>query len=614
MQPEMRMESEPQLAAQVQVQETEPCALQDAKWRLTTRIAFRFVFAYFVLYNFPFPLDYIPYVDRLVGWYGEAWEKVIPWIGAHLLHLSYKITVLSNGSGDTTFDYVQVLCYLVIATVATVIWSLLDRRRTNYDTMQQWLRLYVRLALASAMISYGAAKVLPGQFSAPPLSTLLDSYGDSSPMHLLWTFMGASRSYTAFAGFAEMLGGALLFVPRFTTLGALMLIGVMSNVFMLNMSYDVPVKQYSFHLLLMAVFLAAPDLRRLADLFLLKRKVQLRADQPLFRRKRLNRGILALQLVFGLFLIVTSLRQVHQEVKEFGATIGPPLEGVWSVDEYSVDGVIRPPLLTDNMRWRRFVFHHTNHLMMETMDGHRRYFLLGLDKAKQTITLRTRNSATGKAELLYENPQPDLITLRGDFEGHSIQAKSHRMPKFLLTSRGFHWINEYPFNTTQANAGGGGQAFGIATANFPLAAAAGKHIKYSGYIRTEAITEGFAGLWWRVDGESRQVLAFDNMEGRGPKGTTPWTRYEISLDVPASATNINFGVLHVGNGTAWFDSLRVEIDGKPYTDANTFDLDFESDSPRGFHTGGNGYDVTLDKSVAHTGKQSLRSQFVSTAQ
>lgn len=159
--------------------------------------------------------------------------------------------------------------------------------------------------------------------------------------------------------------------------------------------------------------------------------------------------------------------------------------------------------------------------------------------------------------------------------------------------------------------GKSGAAFGVASAAFPVGVAVGKHIKYSGYIRTESITEGFAGLWWRVDGADRQVLAFDNMQDRGVKGTTPWTRYEISLDVPASATNINFGAVHPGNGTAWFDSLQVEIDGVPFTDLTKFDLDFESVSPRGFYTGGNGYEVTLDKAVAYSGKQSLRSKFVS---
>jgi erythromycin esterase-like protein len=163
--------------------------------------------------------------------------------------------------------------------------------------------------------------------------------------------------------------------------------------------------------------------------------------------------------------------------------------------------------------------------------------------------------------------------------------------------------------TTQSQA----NAFGVATAKFPLEVAAGKHIKFSGYIKTEGITRGWAGLWWRVDGtEMGKLLAFDNMQDRGAKGTTPWTRYEISLDVPANATNINFGVLHAGDGTAWFDSLAIEIDGKPYTDTGKFDLDFESTAPTGFHTGGDGYEVALDKSMPHSGKQSLRSRSLAT--
>ena len=156
------------------------------------------------------------------------------------------------------------------------------------------------------------------------------------------------------------------------------------------------------------------------------------------------------------------------------------------------------------------------------------------------------------------------------------------------------------------------QGFGVATATFPIQAAVGKHIKYSGYIRTEDISKGWAGLWWRADSDSRTAVAFDNMQNRGARGTTPWSRYEISLDVPANATNINFGVLHTGDGTAWFDSLEVEIDGVPYKNSDAFDLDFESAAPRGFFTGGKGYEVKIDNMVAHTGKQSLRSKLTVT--
>lgn len=155
------------------------------------------------------------------------------------------------------------------------------------------------------------------------------------------------------------------------------------------------------------------------------------------------------------------------------------------------------------------------------------------------------------------------------------------------------------------NSGAGGPSFGVATASFPIKDASGKRARFSGYIKTEGITTGFAGLWWRVDGAAG-MLAFDNMQDRGVTGTTDWKRYDIELPVAADAKNINFGAILTGNGTAWFDGLSVELDGAPYPDQTTFDLDFESSPPKGFYTGGNGYTVELDAQVFHNGKQSLR--------
>jgi erythromycin esterase-like protein len=154
--------------------------------------------------------------------------------------------------------------------------------------------------------------------------------------------------------------------------------------------------------------------------------------------------------------------------------------------------------------------------------------------------------------------------------------------------------------------------FGVATGTFPVADAAGKRVRYSGYIKTQGITRGYAGLWWRVDGESG-VLAFDNMAGRGVTGTSEWKRYQIELPVAADATNINFGAILTGDGTAWFDGLSVELDGVSYTNTALFDLGFESAGPRGFFTGGSGYQVQLDRAAAQSGGQSLRMRLLSPA-
>lgn len=87
----------------------------------------------------------------------------------------------------------------------------------------------------------------------------------------------------------------------------------------------------------------------------------------------------------------------------------------------------------------------------------------------------------------------------------------------------------------------------------------GRKITLSGYIKTENVKKGWAGLWMRIDPE----IAFDNMEERGIKGTTDWTKYEITLKMnPKKTTKIVFGGMLVGSGKMWIDDLKVTIDGK----------------------------------------------------
>lgn len=142
-------------------------------------------------------------------------------------------------------------------------------------------------------------------------------------------------------------------------------------------------------------------------------------------------------------------------------------------------------------------------------------------------------------------------------------------------------------------------AFGVATGTFPVEAARGKKVTFSGWIRTEAL-EGYAGLWWRADGPEG-VGAFDNMGGRGPSGTSDWTRYEIVLDIPADTRNINFGLLMPGDGAAWFDDLEVRLDGEVYADPKRFSFDFEEPATPGFFSGPGSYAAGPSEEKPHGG-------------
>lgn len=86
----------------------------------------------------------------------------------------------------------------------------------------------------------------------------------------------------------------------------------------------------------------------------------------------------------------------------------------------------------------------------------------------------------------------------------------------------------------------------------------GQRVRLSGWVKTEEANDGGGHLWLRVDGkEFGRSLAFDNMDGRAPKGTTDWQEYSIVLDVPSDATRVNYGFFVQGKGKMWVNGLTI---------------------------------------------------------
>jgi uncharacterized membrane protein YphA (DoxX/SURF4 family) len=419
-------------------------------WNLATRIAFRLSFIYFTLYIVTTQMlgGLLPF-----GWVPDLGDtgvmhRIYSWVGAHVLRLGAPISFAPSGSGDKLVDWVQAFCILLFAASGAAVWSVVDRRRPNYRALNKWFRVFLRFSAGSTMIGYGMVKWIPLQMSAPGLQRLLEPYGNFSPMGVLWASIGASKSYEMFAGFMELTCGVLLFIPRLATLGAAVTFATAVQIFTLNMTYDVPVKLFSFHLILMSLVLIAPDASRIARVLVFNRTAGPSEQPPLFRRRWLALGALALQLGYGGYILLDGYGSASQAWwQRGGGAPKSPLYGIWSIETMTIDGQTRSPLVTDYDRWRRVFFPFPTVMTFQRMDDSFLPYGAKIDIAAKTVAVTTGPKAQPSI-FKFVQPDPQRLILDGALGGHTIHMEArlvdHR--KFPLLSRGFNWIQEFPFN------------------------------------------------------------------------------------------------------------------------------------------------------------------------
>jgi hypothetical protein len=221
----------------------------------------------------------------------------------------------------------------------------------------------------------------------------------------------------------------------------------MIQVDMLNMTYDVPVKLFAFHLILLSCFLLAPDFLRLVRFLLLRRTTSLSTEAQLFRSVRANRIALAAQIIFGLWLVGFNGHFA------WGAwnTVGggrplPPLYGIWEVKQMSIDEQPRPPLLTDSARWRRAIFDYPDRMAFQRMDDSFAPYGASVNLSERTLALTKSDDKNWTASFTFQRPAGDQLILDGRMDNHQVHMELQLTDrnKFLLVSRGFHWTMEAP--------------------------------------------------------------------------------------------------------------------------------------------------------------------------
>jgi len=340
------------------------------------------------------------------------------------------VEITKSAGSDTLWFWCLHLGWIVVALLVTAVWTAMDRRRHDYRRLAASLIVFARFGLAVVLILYGLGKVIPVQmaFMARP-DRQLQLVGDTSLFETLWGFMGASEPYSVATGLVEVVSGLLLLWNRTQLLGALGSVMAMAQVFVLNMTYDVPVKLAVGELLLVAIGIASPywsNLMRVAF-----NRGETRPVEPWLPLGAGNRwlrrtGMVAKFGIAGWLLAFTIVQNTMTYIVNHTPT--STLDGVWRATSFTVDGREATLNQANPRPWTNVAIADRNKVpqrgvvrfVSQVPAGYTTMWLLKVDGDR--LELRNRESGSVQIVLRATQPDKDHLVLTGELDGRQIKG------------------------------------------------------------------------------------------------------------------------------------------------------------------------------------------------
>lgn len=226
-------------------------------------------------------------------------------------------------------------------------------RQSRWVTAAWCAHWLLRMFVAGYFFIYGWTKVFLLQMGTIDYPESLITVGEKSPMGILWTWMGFSPTIQFAAGAIEVLVGLLLLWRRTAALGALAGLGAGFSVWLLNMTYDVPVKSLSGMLAVLSAVILIPWVPRVFRFLTgapVDRAVLPNAIPP-EKIQRVTRFFPALAAVLAIALPFATQSLVMPGSDSDSQS--SPLAGVWRV---STDSQGPSETLAEDSRWSQIAF------------------------------------------------------------------------------------------------------------------------------------------------------------------------------------------------------------------------------------------------------------------
>jgi hypothetical protein len=337
------------------------------------------------------------------------------------------------GPDDTFANWGVVL---ILALLGAAGWTVFDRKKGtvqwyNEGLLSYWLRVILRYRLALGVLAYGFIKLFPLQAPTPSLSNLNTAYGDHSAWKLFSLSLGIVPSYESFLGAVEVLGGLLLLHRKTATIGTLVLLPFLGNIFVSNLAYEGQEYVYSGLLVTFGLVLFGYDAVRLFRLVSLELPALPNRVKPRLTHRWQRLGRLTFKVTFIALAVlvygISTYGSYRNGGLRFPKTPGlPGVAGLYTVSEFRQGNTTIPYSNTHPFRWQDVVFetwntvsiksnrpvrlHHSPTETLPTQDSDRDYELAG--SQGRHYYHYTVNSAGTVLTLTNANPNHKAETLQ----------------------------------------------------------------------------------------------------------------------------------------------------------------------------------------------------------
>lgn len=330
----------------------------------------------------------------------------------------YLIEPIFNISSDSVILYWIALITITFSILIAILCArFFESKKTKIDSILRVITTYV---LSFFLLKYGIDKLLLHQFYTPNPNTLFTPTGEMTKDILFWTSMGTSKTYNWFMAIIEILPGLLLLHSKTRELGTLIAFGVLLNVFMVNIGFDISVKLFSLYLLINSIYLIQPIMLKLIRFLVAKENTKLTQRSSIFSASPLSKRLIKSSLLF-LFALEIGLPYFNQtsQKNEF-------------VGAYNV----KSPEIFLGHSLKRIYIHRENYFIIENIEGK-------FHDYKSTITGNYLYVIKAKVGFqIHKHESTTEFRIIRDNDVKSIKTTQIDLNKLPLMDDDFHWTVE----------------------------------------------------------------------------------------------------------------------------------------------------------------------------